>query len=165
MGSSCNWVGWSLPDLPARLNSHKFLLFTTLSGLAHVHSSHQDHWGWGIDGYYSVAKGFNVLQPPLCSSLPPMIWKMVWSQCMPKVNFFSCLLLNNKTLTGENLMKHGFHGPFRCCFCNSTTETTDHLLVVCDFTKKVWSLILHGVKFLFSSQNSILSFYIAWHDI
>ena len=85
-----NWVGWSLPDLPAIFNSQKTLLFTTLSGLALVHLSQQDCWGWGLDGFYSIAKGYKALNTFHSSCLPPTIWKLIWySRCLPKVNLFS----------------------------------------------------------------------------
>ena len=83
-----NWVGWSIPDLPVRLKAQNHLLLLSLSGMAPVHYSLKDSWGWGKDGVYTVAKGFSVLQSPQSSIFPPIIWKSVWaSQCMPKVNF------------------------------------------------------------------------------
>ena len=145
-----HWVGWNFPDLPGSLDSQFSLLLPLLSGLAPVHRSHQDQWGWGHYGYYSVANAYQALQPIHLSSLSSAIWHSVWqAPCMPKVNIFIWLLLKNKTLTGENLLKHGFHGPFRCPFCISTSETIDHLLVDCEFSRNAWASVLLGVQITF----------------
>ena len=80
--SSGNWTGWSLPDLPVGLHPQKNLLLSSLSGLAPIHTSQKDHWGWGLDGFYTATKGFNALQPSHNSFFPPVIWKSVWfSHC------------------------------------------------------------------------------------
>ena len=52
-----NWVGWSIPDLPVRLKAQNHLLLLSLSGMASVHYSLNNSWGWGKDGVYSGAKG------------------------------------------------------------------------------------------------------------
>ena len=72
-----NWVGWFIPDLPVRLQAQNHLLLLSLSGMAPVHSSLKDSWGWGKDGVYSAAKGFSVLQSPQSSNFPPIIWKSI----------------------------------------------------------------------------------------
>lgn len=118
-----------------------------------------------MDGFYSVSKGYSALQTPHCSVYPLAIWKSVWySHCLPKVNFFAWLVLNNKILTGESLMKRGFKGPSCCCLCKFALETADHLLVDCAFSRSVLEIILRDVLSSFSIQNSEIEFYIAWHE-
>ena len=56
-----NWSGWNFPDLPVQFNPHKSVLISHLSGLAQVHSSHKDRWGWRADDFYSAAKAFKSL--------------------------------------------------------------------------------------------------------
>ena len=106
------WTGWSFPDLLVCLESQKLVLLPLLSGLAPICFSHQDQWGCGHDGGYSAANGLKLLQPSLPTCFVPEIWKSVWHSCMLKVNFFVWLLLRNKSLTGDNLLKRGFVGPF-----------------------------------------------------
>ena len=56
----------------------KKLLLSSLSGLAPVHCSYKDKWGWGNSGTYTTAKGFMELQKtPHESCLFPTIWKSV----------------------------------------------------------------------------------------
>jgi len=78
---------------------------------------------------------------------------------LPKVNFFTWLLMHKNALTGENINKRGFHGPFRYCLCTSAIETSDHLLVDCVFTQKVWKMVLHGLSIPTASQISVVTLY------
>ena len=121
--------------------------------------------GWGYDGYYTAAKGFNALLSPFSSFFPPVIWKTVWfSRCQPKVKKFTWLVLNNKILTGDNLSKRGFSGPFRCCLCKIIVEIADHLLIECDFSRQVWELVPQGFIGTFPSHSPTTALYATWHD-
>lgn len=106
----------------------------------------QDKWGWRRTWIYTIAQGFSSLQSTHAPSLTPKLWKIVWSPFSLQVNFFTWLLMHRKALTSENLNKRGFRSLFRCCLCNSATETFDHLLVDCDFTQAVWNLVHHGLS-------------------
>ena len=61
--------------------------------------------------------------------------------------------MHQKLLTGENLIKRGFFGPFRCFFCHQADESTTHILVECDFAQKVWAFVLRGLPYSFSPLN------------
>jgi hypothetical protein len=50
-------------------------------------------------------------------------------------------LAHNKILTGENLNKRGFSGPFRCALCNISLENSEHLFLNCNFTRQVMNCI------------------------
>ena len=109
-----------------------------------------------------VSSIFKNLIPQTC---PPSLWKSVWySPCLPKVNFFTWILMHNKVLSGENLLKREFNGPFHCCFCKSTTKTTNHLLIDCVFSKSVWELVLHDSNISASAHSLVISFFLSWHD-
>jgi hypothetical protein len=54
---------------------------------------------------------------------------------------FEWLVLHNRILTWENLMKRGFTGPSRCHLCEVKEETTDHLLDECNYTTKIWDWV------------------------
>ena len=98
-----NWSRWNFPDLPVNFFSQKSDLSSLLMGLAPVHFTCKDQWGWGADGFYIANSAFQSLLPVHKSSFPPAIWHSVWHSCFPKVNFFVWLLLKNKILTGDNL--------------------------------------------------------------
>ena len=140
-------------------------MILSLSGLAPINCFSKDEWGWSPSRNYSAAQGYSELQAPLASSISPVIWKFVWSSyCLPKVNFFSWLLVHKRVLTWENPSKRGFHGPFRCCLCNDDVETSDHLFIECDFFHLVWELVLHGLVVSAPSQISMVPLFVSWLD-
>jgi hypothetical protein len=68
-------------------------------------------------------------------------WKNIWSQdALPKINIFIWSLAHGKILTGENLMKRGFHGPFICPLCQNSQDTIQHLFWDCPFSTTVWNV-------------------------
>ena len=87
-----NWIGWNFPEIPDRLISEQETLIKTLSGLAPVHHSLKDKWGWGATGVYSMGHGFAEIQTSHVSLLKLAMWKSIWSiYGLPKVNFFNGL--------------------------------------------------------------------------
>ena len=81
-----------------------------LYGFSLVHHSQKDQWGWGCTGFYSASHRFSMLQPPHSSLWPSSLWKDVWdSFSMPKVKNFTWMLMHNRVLSGENLIKRGFN--------------------------------------------------------
>ena len=81
-----------------------------------------------------------------------------------KSKLFVWLLLKNKSLTGDNLLKRRFVGPFCCCFFLSAMETDDHLFVECEFSKNVWEMVLPGVHLSLPTQTSVSALYLSWND-
>ena len=68
-------------------------------------------------------------------------WKNVWSHdSLPKVNFFIWTLVPEKILTGENLMKRGFHDPFKCPLFQSSQDNIHHLFWNRPFSQTVWKI-------------------------
>ena len=56
------------------------------------------------------------------------------------------LLLEQRILTWENLVKIVFHGPCRCILCGICEETVNHLFVDCNFTKEILNSILKDLN-------------------
>ena len=74
--STGNWTGWTFPEIPEPLLPQKNLFIAMLSGLASVHRSSKDKWGWGQSGIYTTAQGFIALQPPQASFCPLRFGKL-----------------------------------------------------------------------------------------
>ena len=51
---------------------------------------------------------------------------------------FCWTLAHKSILSGENLKKRGMEGPTRCPLCKSKKETSDHIILGCQFSKEVW---------------------------
>ena len=122
-----------------------------LTGSAPIHSSSKDEWGWGRSGEYSTPKGYKVLQKSQTTFMPSLgsidagTWKLVWnSPDVLEVNFFTWTVMHEKVLTRENLLKRGFLGPYRCCFCLQNAESSAHIFVGCNFAHEVLANSMHG---------------------
>ena len=104
-----NWVAWTFPAYRS-----KKLVMVKLTGLPPVHSMCKDMWEWGISRNYSVACGFQALQANLVSINNTSFWKAIWNfPSIPKVNFLTWILMQQKSLTFENLSRRVFYGLFR----------------------------------------------------
>jgi hypothetical protein len=70
----------------------------------------------------------------------PTFWYTeLWHWQLPlKVKLFTWLMLEQKILTWENLLKRGFVGPSKCVLCGLKEENVKHLFVECSFTKDIW---------------------------
>lgn len=64
-----------------------------------------------------------------------------WRRKIPtKIVLFGWLVSKGRILTGENLNRRGFSGPFRCQICCMELETIDHLFFRCSVTARMWKL-------------------------
>jgi hypothetical protein len=135
-----SWKEWSLGGVPTHMSSQAQILFSTLKGAAPILRDIPDSRGWGTNGY-SVKEGYNMLLSSLRVLQNSTKWKNVWSQdSLPKINIFIWSLAHGKILTGENLMKRGFHGPFNCPLCQTSQDTIQHLFWDCPFSTTVWNV-------------------------
>ena len=62
--------------------------------------------------------------------------------------------MHKKLLTGENLLRRGFSGPFICCFCHRAAESSAHIFGECGFAQKVWALVMSGLAYSFDPDNA-----------
>ena len=103
-----------------------------LAGLTPVAKFRKDRHGWGRQsGSYSASEGYQkfVVVPNVPSN--PAIWNYLWDcKTLPKIDMFIWTLLHEKVLTGENLEKHGFAGPFHCPLCAEAGENISHLFLI-----------------------------------
>jgi hypothetical protein len=66
-------------------------------------------------------------------------WDKLWNNPhWPKIKIFQWLILHNRILTWENLMKRCFIGPSRCHLCEEKEEITNHILDECPYTAEFW---------------------------
>ena len=74
-------------------------------------------------------------------SFQPQWWFMIlWKKKVArKIKCFLWLTLQDKILSWDCLMRRGFQGPSRCCFCLKDLETTVHLFYWCPRFRYVWS--------------------------
>jgi len=106
-------------------------------------------WTGNRAGKYSVKSGYNSAYPSTisanqnrasCSFKPPRsLWTQIWSlSAPPKIRTFLWSLCQNAIPTRENLYKRTITTDPLCPMCSSRTETTEHLFLLCKWTKKIW---------------------------
>ena len=158
-----DWKGWDFFGVPERLKKQKLILEELLAEAAPVNRKTRDSWGWGKSGRYTIAEAYNALQPSRNNRKPPEFWRKVWDPlALPKINFFFWTLVHNKLLTGDNLEKKNIAGPHRCEQCRSSSETTKHLFMDCNFAKEVWNLMLHDLKITVPQLHSVADLFDTW---
>jgi hypothetical protein len=143
-----SWKGWKLeipsPPPPPHLQPQVHILFKYLKGASPLHQNSQYSRGWGAVGY-TIKEGYKELLANKRNQTQTTWWKNVWnSDVLPKINLFCWTLMHGKILTGEILMKRGFHDPFLCALCQRNYESIQHLFWECPFSKKIWATIYQG---------------------
>ena len=127
-----NWNAWSLPTMTERNLSNFYAqqksLLDRLSGMAPIHRSCKDMWGWGFFGFYFAANGFKQLQfsSQICSmassgSHNATFWKMVWN--LPSIPNFFLLHLDyyaSETLNWRKLVKKRFFWTIQMLLLSSS---------------------------------------------
>lgn len=112
-------------------------------------------WAPAKHGIYSLKEGSLVLmdseKPPICESWWSCIWKL---KAPPKTRLLMWTILRNKILTGENLRKRYFHGPFLCCLCKTSSENIDHIFLMCPTIKNLWVTVRSHLPSLTHWQGS-----------
>eukprot|EP00253_Pinus_taeda_P033369 PITA_33369 len=134
------WSNWEFPAIPSILATSLKALQENLQNRAPIKKGATDRLRWDPTGSsYTIKSGHHYIcnstyQIPIWNH-----WRIVWkSEAIPKIKFFTWLLLKGKVLTAENLRKRGINGPSRCPSCCSAEETIHHLFLDCPFAKSCW---------------------------
>ena len=137
-----SWQGWGVGNITQDLEGDWSTLNLSLQGKAPLKKKGKDERGWGKNAKpYTTANDYR-----LSINFPnvppnPIIWKAIWqSKSIPKIDMFIWTLAHNSIQTGESLQRKGWEGPYRCPLCQQVEETTDHLILDCDYSKEVWKL-------------------------
>ncbi|XP_050205599.1 uncharacterized protein LOC126655448 [Mercurialis annua] len=67
--------------------------------------------------------------------------------CKPHDDFSIKSSIMDKLHTRDKMLKWGVIHSNSCCFCNSKTETVDHLFFECDYSKAIWRKLLVDMNF------------------
>eukprot|EP00253_Pinus_taeda_P029799 PITA_29799 len=135
------WTDWDFPDIPASLEANFNAFKAHLHNRAPVKKDAINGLRWDPSrSIYTIKSGHHhicnsTFQIPLWNH-----WKIIWkSEVIPKIKFFTWLLLKGKVLTAENLSKRGINGPSRCPNCCTTEETMFHLFIDYPFARRCWT--------------------------
>ncbi|WMV13350.1 hypothetical protein MTR67_006735 [Solanum verrucosum] len=100
-------------------------------------------WKLEKDGKFKVKSAYKLLDISI-EIKELRSWKMIWKGKIPhKVACFTWLVARQYVLTQDNLMKRGRDLCSRCSFCESETETINHLFLHCKVTEKLWKYFIN----------------------
>lgn len=98
---------------------------------------------WTDNGTYSASSAYRVFFVGMSSLLGA---KHIWKAAVPpKVKFFFLLALHGRLWTADRHMRHSLQQSALCALCGQEPETTDHLLLNCVYSRKVWFRLLNSV--------------------
>lgn len=93
-------------------------------------------WQYESSGQYSSSSLYAIINfRGVTLVFLPAVWKLV---IPPRIHIFLGLLLYNKLMTRDNLLKRNMKKPEDCVFC-SCHETVCHLFFECVVAKEIWS--------------------------
>jgi hypothetical protein len=96
-------------------------------------------WKKSPHGVYTPKMGYIALNVDLLQREPSWWWRGLWKLKAPlKSKIFMWSTLFNKVPTWDKMRKCQIEGPGWCTLCKGDTETIEHILITCPFTKKVW---------------------------
>jgi ribonuclease HI/exonuclease III len=160
------WQKWDAPNRPANLEKQWAALKKLLQGKAPLKKAGKDERGWGSKAQaYTTAEGYQLLNSVPTALPNPALWKAVWNyRSLPKVDLFIWTLAHKSIPTGENLKRRGWEGPFRCPLCRQEEETTDHLLLNCNYSKEVWKQMI-GPQLITRFPTDVTSLLLQWDSM
>jgi zinc-binding in reverse transcriptase len=99
----------------------------------------QPIWRWDTTSRYSVKSCYTAIKEgPYIASNTEIIWKLN----MPtRVTIFIWLLLQDRLLTYDNLIKRGWCIPNMCYMCRSSIENAAHLFLECTYIAEVRGIL------------------------
>lgn len=100
-------------------------------------------WTGGVaSGLHSVKNIYEALTSLHGPGSDPSWFNQIWRWQVPlKYKLFVWLAGKGKILTWDKLRRRGWEGPGFCSLCRHAQEDIHHLLIHCDFSRKVWHLL------------------------
>jgi hypothetical protein len=92
-------------------------------------------WMWEPNGVYSVKSMYAIIN---FRGIIPVNIHFVWKlKVPPKIRFFLWLIVHNKILTRDNLVKRQSIDDLTCVFCKEE-ETCHHIFAECVVGSNMW---------------------------
>ena len=77
---------------------------------------------------------------------------------------FSWTLVHGRILTGDNLERRGFAGPFRCPMCFESKETIQHLFLDYPYARNVWDNMISPWFGNTKTPGNIQHCFVSWEQ-
>ncbi|XP_050217477.1 uncharacterized protein LOC126668315 [Mercurialis annua] len=92
------------------------------------------------NGSFSIKACWKFINP----TEPVIPWtSIVWFKGnIPRFSFITWLALMNRLLTRDKLFKWKVIQDEKCCFCNTASESINHLFFECSYSRGIWNRLL-----------------------
>ncbi|XP_074310578.1 uncharacterized protein LOC141646600 [Silene latifolia] len=131
------------------------------------------YWKYTEDEVYTVRSGYDFLLSQTSFSCSPSFysafpWKVLWGfRCSPKFPLLVWRIVHNILPSLENLSVRGIQVSTCCVFCNSQSESLDHLFRSCTVSRHVWLSVTDSadkcllrflciIKAIWMTRNSVV---------
>jgi hypothetical protein len=137
--TNINWIR-SLQHISSCDQIDEFtLLFMALVEIQLNDHNDSIYWKWTANGKFLVASTYEC---QFQGSMTPFPASDIWTSYSERKNqFFAWLVMHNRVLIEDNILKKNWHCNQFCSFCLCLEETTQHLLTDCNYTEAVWNLV------------------------
>lgn len=101
------------------------------------------------------------------ASHPPPGYDLIWETWAPlKIKLFLWLALRKRHWTADRHRRHGLDANDNCFLCDQQTESIDHIIVECSYSRQVWCQIRTALQELHHQEpaNSIIDWWIVWRQ-
>jgi Leucine-rich repeat (LRR) protein len=114
-------------------------------------------WHWSASQQHSSAMSYRAFfhrQPSILGAKE--LWK---TKAPPRVKYFFWLAISGRCWTSDRLQQHNFRSSGPCALCDQETETIEHLVLGCVYSRDLWSRLLnpHGLLALVPHPDSELA--------
>lgn len=95
--------------------------------------------------------------------LQELFWAKAWFKGTTlKVNIFFWILLPDKILTTDNLLKREFNIVNRCYLYKEANELVNHLTIHCSYTIRLWEKVCVFLNITWVFPLTIQEFFNGW---
>lgn len=158
VSDSCDDNGWRLRG--ARSPAAESLQIHLTNILLPSLSQSSDEFIWLVDGdaltSYSASRTWEALRNrDVTVPWAESIW---FKSATPRHAFLMWIAQNDRMPTRARLLSWGLGNSANCCLCDSTIESRDHLLLRCEVSKQIWTLILRRLGYNHSGFHTWTAF-------
>jgi hypothetical protein len=115
------------------------LLFMALTEVNLSNDRDEIIWKWASNGKYSVS---SIYDCQFRGSIIHFSATSIWQETTePKCRFFGWLVLHDRVLTANNMIKRNWPCNYNCFLCLCMHESTEHILTQCNYTEAAWNVI------------------------
>lgn len=112
-------------------------------------SQSSDVFIWLVDGDAFTSYSTSRTREALRNRDVTVPWaESIWfKSATPRHAFLMWIAQYDRMPTRARLLSWGLGNSANCCLCDSAIESRDHLLLRCEVSKQIWTLILRGLGY------------------